>query len=88
MDAAQNPTATVAIDAVIGHWRILNIAHRRALCRCRCGQVREVAIAALADGTTSCGCAPTSLVNHRTLDEVRRERQRRQNFDWLPERGR
>jgi hypothetical protein len=80
---------TITIDANVGHWRILSLAHRRALCRCRCGAVHEVSVAALEDGTSrSCGCAPASLVSHRALDEARRERQRRQNFDWQPERGR
>jgi hypothetical protein len=52
---------TIAVDSKIGHWRVLSIAHRRALCRCDCGNVREVAIAALADGTsTSSACAALS----------------------------
>ena len=52
------PTSpTIAIDAKIGCWRVLRVVHRRALCRCDCGSVREVAIAALEDKSSlSCGC--------------------------------
>ena len=63
---ADRITTTVAIDAQIGHWRVLSIAHRRALCRCRCGAVHEVSVAALEDGSSnSCGCSPPTLIGHR-----------------------
>ena len=45
-----------------GRWAVINTdtVGKRALCRCDCGALREIAIAALADGsTTSCGCGPS-----------------------------
>jgi hypothetical protein len=80
MQTDTEPT-TIAVDSVIGHWRVLRVAHRRALCRCRCNSVHEVAVAALESGaSTSCGCAPLSLIDRDILAEARRERQRRLNF--------
>ncbi len=77
------PTAinpTIAVDAQIGHWRILSITHKRALCRCRCGTTREVSIDALQDGTSlSCGCA--ALSKDKSAQVFRLP-------SWRPERGR
>jgi hypothetical protein len=71
-----NPTITT--DAQIGRWRILTVVHRRALARCDCGTVREVAVAALEDGSsTSCGCFSR---NERVVS-LRLP-------GWRPERGR
>ncbi len=73
---------TITVDAKVGHWRVLKIVHRRALCRCRCNAVREVAVSALEDGSSlSCGCSALSLKNN-TRDRVVRLP------DWRPERGR
>lgn len=80
---------SIAPDQTFGHWRVLSIAHRRALCRCRCGQVHEVAIEVLEDGTSSsCGCAAPSRPANRAINEARQERQRLRNFNWKLERGR
>ena len=34
--------SSITTDAKVGHWRVLRVVHRRALCRCRCSVVREV----------------------------------------------
>jgi hypothetical protein len=82
-------TTTITPDQTFGHWRVLRITYRRALCRCRCGAVHEVSIAALQDGSSaSCGCSPRSLVSVRVLNEARAERQRNTIFNWRLERGR
>lgn len=50
----------------IGHWQILSITGRTALCRCRCKQIRQVSIAALEDGSSvSCRCSPKKLATTR-----------------------
>ena len=46
--------ATIEVDTKIGDWRVLRVAHRRALCRCRCNQVHEVAVEALENGSSLC----------------------------------
>jgi hypothetical protein len=72
-------TKAIAVDAEVGQWRVLRVAYRRALCRCRCGSVHEVAVSALESGASrSCGCAPMSLISRRAFAEFREERQRRQ----------
>jgi hypothetical protein len=83
-------TTGIEVDATFGHWRVLRVAHRRALCRCRCGQVHEVAIAALQDGTsTSCGCSTPPMQKLHDLREERHERERKKIFaHWQPGRGR
>lgn len=52
-----------------GHWTVLNEAPRRGkyrrmwLCRCDCGNEREIQISALVGGrTTSCGCKKTETL--------------------------
>jgi len=70
---------TVKVDDKVGAWRVLSIAYRRALCRCKCGTVCEVSLDALGDGTSvSCGCAAT---RPRNISRLRIP-------DWRPERGR
>ena len=72
--------SSIAIDSKVGHWQILKIVHRRALCRCDCGSTHEVAVAALEDGSSlSCGCHERSRPK-----PVKSERLP----DWRPLRGR
>lgn len=53
---------TIAVGTKIGHWLVLSITGRSALCRCRCKEVRQISIAALEDGSSvSCGCSAISL---------------------------
>ena len=74
----QNPT--IEVDQTFGHWRVVRLAHRRALCRCRCGQVHEVAIESLTSGeSTSCGCSEASRPKNGQAFRLP---------SWLPERGR
>ena len=71
---------TVEVDQKFGHWRVVRVTFRRALCRCRCGQVHEVAVDSLTSGeSTSCGCSEAS----------RPKRDPRLCLPgWRPERGR
>lgn len=73
-----------------GHWQILSVAHRRAVCRCRCGEVREVATSALQDGSsTSCGCAAFSKQQKRTIfDQEKLRRAEKISTNWKLGRGR
>jgi hypothetical protein len=44
-----------------GAWTLIKIdaTGKRGLCRCQCGAIHEVAVAALESGVCrSCGCAP------------------------------
>jgi hypothetical protein len=55
------PTTIIKTDDKVGHWRVLRVVHRRALCQCRCGVTHEVSVDVLASGeSTSCGCSPLS----------------------------
>ena len=68
---------SVTVDMKIGDWRVLRVAHRRALCMCRCGTTCEVSLDALLDRTSrSCGCSS------------RPENKLLRLPDWRPERGR
>jgi hypothetical protein len=61
---------TVTIGQQFGSWEVLGLdaTGRRAGCRCRCGTVRQVAVAALTDGTSrSCGCTPLTIAQGNTL---------------------
>ena len=72
-------TGTIEVDTKIGDWRVLRVAHRRALCRCRCNQVHEVAIEALTSGeSTSCGCSELSRPKNKNRDP--------RLPDWRPQR--
>ena len=65
---------TIIPGAEVGHWLVLAVdaTGRRAGCRCRCGTVREVSVAALTSGTsTSCGCAPLSSEQVESLASQR-----------------
>ena len=73
----------------VGHWLVLAVdaTGRRAGCRCRCGTVREVSVAALTSGTsTSCGCAALSREQVESLRVSKVEQQRRRERDWRPQR--
>lgn len=69
-----------------GHWEALTIANRRALCRCRCGAIREVAISALTDGSsTSCGCMPFTKKQKRNIfDQEKLRRTEKILTNWKP----
>ena len=57
---------------------------KRALCRCDCGNVREVGVETLRAGEArSCGCAPLSEAEVNDLRRERSERARRIP-DWRP----
>ena len=69
-----------------GHWVVaaLDASGRRALCRCRCHTLRQVATAELANGTsTSCGCAPMPGL-WEAVQELREVRRRARDLDWRP----
>jgi hypothetical protein len=70
-------------------WQILAVQGRQATCRCRCNQVRIVAIEHLISGVcTSCGCSTPSTAKNRFLREAHEEKQRRRLHDWKLENGR
>ena len=57
-----------------GHWQVLVIdkSGKRATCRCICGAVHAVAIAALKNGDcTSCGCKPPTSENREAVRSSR-----------------
>jgi hypothetical protein len=55
-------TSVISAGQRIGHWLVIVVNGRRATVRCRCGQIREVALDALIDkSSVSCGCSPLSL---------------------------
>jgi hypothetical protein len=59
-----------------GHWTVLaaDDSGKRITCRCRCGEIRVVALAALQNGScTSCGCRPMSPAQR---EELRADRAR------------
>jgi hypothetical protein len=60
------------------HWQVLRIDRlgKRATCRCKCGVVREVAIADLQSGVSqSCTCRP---LTDKQVAALKQERQQ-----WL-----
>ena len=75
---------TIKPDDKFGHWRVIALAHKRTLCKCRCGEIREIATDALLDGSSvSCGCAPLGLRAYSKIShEVKKERERRRLFNW------
>jgi hypothetical protein len=74
--------SALVVGQQFGDWTILGIDGRRAVCRCRCKEVRVVAADALLSGmSTSCGCAPLSADQIKVLHEARAERQRRRDRD-------
>lgn len=74
-------TAPVAPGSIFGSWSVVatDPTGKRATCQCRCGRVRQVAIAALESGeSTSCGCSPMTPAQGAALrDEVARQRRLR-----------
>ena len=71
------------------HWLIISVDGRRVTARCRCHEMRTIAIEDLQNGIrTSCGCLPPSSPTNRALREAREEHRRRRAFDWSPENGR
>jgi hypothetical protein len=81
-------THTIIPGAPVGHWLVLAVdaTGRRADCRCRCGTVREVSVAALVNGeSTSCGCAPLTTPQLEALrQEAGQELRRRELKNWRP----
>ncbi len=78
-----NTNITVEVDQTFGHWRVVRLSHRRALCRCRCGQVHEVSVDALTSGeSTSCGCSTPSVQKLRVVREAKAEEKRRRDTNW------
>ncbi len=74
---------TVAIDNKFGAWVVIGIdaAGKRAGCRCACGRVQTISVAALEDGSSrSCGCQPPPRAQRAAFRaEIERRRRRR---DW------
>ena len=78
-------TTTITIGACFGHWRVASVTGRAATCQCRCGTVREVAVAALTSGESArCGCGPLSPSQLEQLRVSKEERQRQRDRDWRP----
>jgi hypothetical protein len=83
----------VTPGARVGHWRVLGLdGHRRATCQCRCGNIRVLAVDALASGaSTSCGCAPPTAEAARKarVEAEQHRRVRELNLkNWRPSRDR
>ena len=77
----ENPT--VEVDQTFGHWRVVRVVHRRALCKCRCGQVHEVSTESLTSGeSTSCGCSTPTPAKVRAIREAKEEQKRQRDRDW------
>jgi hypothetical protein len=81
-------TAAITIGRQFGAWEVLGLdaTGRRAGCRCSCGTVRQVAVAALASGaSTSCGCTPLSAEQGDALRaEAAGRRWKRGLGSWRP----
>jgi hypothetical protein len=69
-----------------GHWELLAVANRRALCRCRCGSVHAVSLDALESGSTSsCGCMPITTQQKRNISDQQKLRRATEIFtSWKP----
>jgi hypothetical protein len=83
--------STIAAGARARYWQILLVdpTGKRATCRCRCGEIRLVAVVDLQSGaSSSCGCLLLSPVQRRAISEAKAEQQQRRNHDWRLERGR
>jgi hypothetical protein len=58
---------------------------KRIACRCACGRVQQVALAALQTGQSrSCGCAPLPRKQRLALRNETEARPRRIERDWRP----
>jgi hypothetical protein len=77
---------TVTIGQQFGAWEVVGVdaTGRRAGCRCSCGTVRTVAVAALTDGTSrSCGCVPLTVEQGAALRaEAARRCWKRDEGSW------
>ena len=75
-----------------GSWTVLGAdpTGKRIVCRCACGRVRQVALAALELGESlSCGCAPLPQDQQGKFRAEAELRRRHAEHDWRPEgRGR
>jgi hypothetical protein len=71
-----------------GAWTVVKADGKRAVCRCRCGTVRAIAVDALTSGTsTSCGCAPLARDHAAARRAEAAQRQLRRDLrDWRPQR--
>jgi hypothetical protein len=73
---------TIVVGQRVGAWEVLSAddSGKRLTCRCRCGEVRVVALTALENGSCrSCGCSPLSP---KQRAELRGERARRALDEW------
>jgi hypothetical protein len=59
----------IDIGTRIGHWTIVAIQERLAICECRCKNIRAIFLAALVDGSaaSSCGCSPRTAAERILL---------------------
>jgi hypothetical protein len=72
---------TITPSQTVGHWQIISVAGRKALCRCRCGKINEVSVASLEDNSSvSCGCSPLSQPKNNPKQKPLRIP------DWRPQR--
>ena len=83
-------TALLPAGRRFGHWRIVNLdpLGRRACCWCRCGVVRQVAVADLLAGrSNSCGCVALPATEYRARREEEQARRRVQysHINWRPQ---
>jgi hypothetical protein len=65
--------AAVFRDRTFGLWTLIRLdgTAKRALCRCRCGTIREVALDALETGASkSCGCFLSAKPQRRAADRA------------------
>jgi hypothetical protein len=71
------------------HWQIVSIDNRRVTARCRCGEIKTIAVESLIEGhCTSCGCSTPTPAKMQALREGYEDQKRRKNFSWRLERGR
>jgi hypothetical protein len=69
----------------INGWHVIAIdaVGKRATSQCsRCGTVRMVAVADLANAP--CGCRPLSVKQRKQIKQVEQQFQTRRAFDWRP----
>jgi hypothetical protein len=80
---------TIGHDTRINHWTVAALDGRRAVCRCRCGNVRIISVAALKSGeSTSCGCMPVSSERAASMRAEAEEQKRQRDLRrWRPTPG-
>jgi len=87
--AGDQTIARVLEGQRFGRWTVAAVNGRRAICRCSCRTLRQVAVADLVAGiSTSCGCAPTPLQLCQAEREAKAARLRERDRDWRPGRRR